>query len=105
MLEYSPKSLRNTQRLHKRPEVSKKKGKKKTQNHTRDGNFSLLPIKPPPLPYQRFIILFTVMVFRINPNINLLFIFGVVCVKSNLCRRGALHPRIPCSLAGGRRGM
>lgn len=31
-------------------------------------------------------------------RIKQLFIFGIVCVKSNLCREGAGEPGIPCSL-------
>lgn len=38
------------------------------------------------------------MVFRTNSSINQLFIFGMVCVKSNLCRMGAGTQESPAAL-------
>lgn len=52
------------------------------------------PLSIKPLAWLK-IILFNIMVFRTNTSINHLFIFVMVCVKSNLCRTGAGRPRNP----------
>lgn len=46
-------------------------------------------------PNTDFILSFIIMFFRTNSSINQLFIFGMVCVKSNSCRMGAGRPRNP----------
>jgi len=55
---------------------------------------SLLSINPPH-PSQSYTMVFNIMVFRTNSSVKQLFIFGLVFVKSNLCRMGAGRPRNP----------
>lgn len=57
-------------------------------------SFSLVPVKPH-APLHQHISLFSIMTFSTNTSTNQLFIFGIVCVKSNLCRMGAERPRNP----------
>lgn len=55
----------------------------------------ILPVNKAPSPLHHHIIISSIMNLRTNSSLNQLFIFGMVCVKSNLCRMGAGRPRNP----------